>query len=135
MTLPYIETAKFILEVVKVMIPVLTGLLAISASGIGRAWVQKRSISTIDLICVSIVALLGIFSFVSWATALAGAMIYTTNKASNLVLLGEITALEALDIARLAVRWGYTFLVSTAFISGFYYLFLLSQQKIPVSDS
>ena len=118
------ETEVFILEVTRLMIPVLTGFLVIVASAIGRIWTAKADISRWDYVGVTTISFCGLLSFGCWAGALAGAMIYTTGKSGS-ILFKTLTSDQNLVAAQNYVGHAYSLFVITVIASGIYYLFLL----------
>lgn len=122
------STAEFILEIVKVMVPVLTGLLVLVAKGVGTLWERKQKLTANDFIFVSAIAVFGFLSFGCWAGALAGAVINSTGGSGTIYWFG-LTANEALSWAREFLTFAYNFFVVVAALSGGYYLSLLPQVK------
>lgn len=121
------ETEKFILDVAKVMIPVLTGFLAVAVKAISPYWKKQPKPKKQDLAYVSVIGILAFLSFGCWAGALAGAMI-STSEQSGSILCGVLSAQEALLAAREYVGYAYSLFVATVLVTGAYYFVLLSQQ-------
>lgn len=118
------QTSEFILEIVKVMIPVLTGLLAITARGIGAQWQKKSILDRVDYLLVILIAGFGLLSFGFWSGALAGAVINSAGQSSKLFFI-TVSAEDALLLGRECLAYGYNTFVITAGLSGYYYLRLL----------
>lgn len=119
------ETEEFILEVTKVMIPVLTGLLLLAVKAISPYWKIKRSPQREDFLWVGVISLVAFLSFGCWAGALAGAMIHTTNGVGSIIPWFDVSSDEALKQAREFVSWAYSFFVFSVFITGAYYFRLV----------
>ena len=118
-------TEEFILEVTKVMIPVLTGFLFLSVKAISPYWKIKRSPQRKDFLWVGAISILAFLSFGCWAGALAGAMIHTTNGPGSIIPWAEVSSEEALKQARVYVACAYSFFVFSVFVTGAYYFSLI----------
>jgi len=120
-----LATEEFILEVTKVMIPVLTGFLLLAVKAISPYWKIKRSPQRTDFLWVGVISLMAFLSFGCWAGALAGAMIHTANESGSIIPWREVSSEEALKQARAYVEWAYSFFVCSVFITGGYYFSLV----------
>lgn len=128
------QTEQFILEVVKVMIPVLTGFLVLVAKAVGIYWRVKTRISQRDIVFVSLIAACGLVSFGFWAGALAGAMISISGEGGQMYWFAVDNS-EALLWARRFIAYAYNFFVITVLVSGVYYLLLTREQGLHSSGT
>jgi hypothetical protein len=120
--------AEYILEIVKVMVPVLTGFLVVVAKGIATQWDRKVELGKSDFIWVGAIAFAGFTSFGCWAGALSGGLIYKSGGDGTILGIG-VTTDEAIALSRLFVQFAYNSFVLAVALSGIYYISLIRTNK------
>ena len=115
-----LELLKTIIEVVKIMIPVLTGFLVIFGKAIDVKW-KELGATKKDIYIVLAIGIVGFLSFGCWAGALANVVIAMSGEDSCILLI-HIENSKAPLYARKFVGMAYNLFVTTVALSAWYYI-------------
>ncbi|WP_196159352.1 hypothetical protein [Reinekea sp. G2M2-21] len=123
----HVEKANYLINIVQVMIPVLTGVLVIGVKGITEQWDKLDVLDrNIDFGAVCGIALLGVVALGLWAGVMGYGFAFLSENGhvSPFPLPSTDSFSEAFYFARTTVAAAYILTVTTAIVTGIYYLHL-----------
>lgn len=116
-------TVSLLFEATKIMIPVLSGFIALFGASFGKLWEKSRSTGDITLSWPLAIAVAGatVLSLAFFCGVMALCIKATTSGTQTFLLLWAMSPSESIELARRYMAWGYiSFVFAIALAAVFY---------------